>query len=82
MSETTTTVITPTLTAGTWIVEPMHSEIGFSVRHLGLSKVRGRFNRFSGTVTVDADLTASTVEATVDMSSVDILSSPASLLLS
>ena len=67
----TTTPITPTLTAGTWTVEPMHSEVGFSVRHLGLSKVRGRFNSFSGTLTIGDDATASSVEATVDMASVD-----------
>lgn len=70
MTDTTATT-TPTLTAGTWVVEPMHSEVGFSVRHLGLSKVRGRFNSFSGTLTIGADATASSVEATVDMASVD-----------
>lgn len=74
MTETTATT-TPattasTLTAGTWTVEPIHSEVGFSVRHLGLSKVRGRFNSFGGTLTIGADGTAS-VEASVDMSSVD-----------
>ena len=42
------------LTAGAWTVEPMHSEVGFSVRHLGLSKVRGRFNTFSGNVVIGA----------------------------
>ncbi|MEI8323526.1 MAG: YceI family protein, partial [Actinomycetes bacterium] len=40
------------LTPGIWNIEPSHSEVGFTVRHLGLSKVRGRFNTFSGTVTV------------------------------
>ena len=70
MTDTAATTA-PTLTAGTWTVEPMHSEVGFSVRHLGLSKVRGRFNSFSGTLTVGDDATASSVEATVDMASVD-----------
>lgn len=70
MTDTAATTA-PTLTAGTWAVEPMHSEVGFSVRHLGLSKVRGRFNTFSGTLTIAEDATASAVEATVDMSSVD-----------
>ena len=36
------TVTTPTIASGTWAVEPAHSEVGFTVRHLGLSKVRGR----------------------------------------
>ncbi len=59
------------LTPGTWTVEPMHSEVGFSVRHLGLSKVRGRFNTFSGSVVVGADAAASSVSAVVDLASVD-----------
>ena len=62
---------TTALTAGTWAVEPMHSEVGFSVRHLGLSKVRGRFNTFSGSVVVGADAAASSVSAVVDLASVD-----------
>ena len=68
---TTDTAATTTLTPGTWTVEPAHSEVGFSVRHLGLSKVRGRFNSFAGTVTIGDDATASAVQATVDMASVD-----------
>lgn len=68
---TQTDTQTPTLTAGTWTIEPMHSDVGFSVRHLGLSRVRGRFNTLSGTIEVAEDLTASSVQATVDLSSVD-----------
>ena len=59
------------LTAGTWTVEPAHSEVGFTVRHLGLSKVRGRFNSFSGSVVVGDDPLVSKLEATVDLASVD-----------
>ncbi len=70
MTDTSTTS-TPTLTPGTWTVEPAHSEVGFSVRHLGLSKVRGRFNTFAGTLTIGDDATACAVQATVDMASVD-----------
>ncbi|MEM9520818.1 MAG: YceI family protein [Actinomycetota bacterium] len=61
----------PTLTAGTWAIEPMHSEVGFTVRHLGMSKVRGRFNTFSGSATISADLSSATINATIDLSSVD-----------
>ena len=60
-----------TLTPGIWNIEPSHSEVGFTVRHLGLSKVRGRFNSFSGTVTVADDQLSSSVSATIDMSSID-----------
>ena len=63
--------MTTELAPGTWTIEPAHTEVGFSVRHLGLSKVRGRFNNFSGTVTVADDLAACAVEATVDLASVD-----------
>lgn len=66
-----TATTTPQLTTGTWTIEPAHSEVGFTVRHLGLSKVRGRFNSFAGSVHVGDDLATSTVEATVDLASVD-----------
>ena len=59
------------LTTGTWVIEPAHSEVGFTVRHLGLSKVRGRFNSFSGTVSIVDDRFASSVVATIALASVD-----------
>lgn len=61
----------PTLTTGRWTVEPAHSSVGFAVRHLGLSKVRGQFNAFVGTVEIVDDLHASSVTASVDLSSID-----------
>lgn len=61
----------PELTAGRYNIDPSHSEVGFTVRHLGLSKVRGRFNTFSGTIDIGADRLASSVTASIDMSSVD-----------
>jgi polyisoprenoid-binding protein YceI len=61
----------PVLTSGTWAIEPAHSEVGFTVRHLGLSKVRGRFNRFSGEVVIADDLATARVTARIDLSSVD-----------
>ncbi len=59
------------LAPGIWSVEPSHSDIGFSVRHLGLSKVRGRFNSFSGTLNIGPSAAESSLEATVDLASVD-----------
>jgi len=59
------------LTPGIWNIEPSHSEVGFTVRHLGLSKVRGRFNTFSGTVTIADNQLSSSVSASIDMSSID-----------
>ena len=56
---------------GTWTIDPTHSEVGFSVRHLMVSKVKGRFNEFSGTFVTGDDPLDSSVEATVVLSSVD-----------
>lgn len=56
---------------GVWTVDPNHSGVHFRVRHLGLSNVRGRFDRFDATLTVGATLGEVAIEATVDMGSVD-----------
>ncbi|WP_422745519.1 YceI family protein [Mycobacterium sp. WMMD1722] len=58
------------LSAGTWAIDPVHSTIGFSVRHLMVSKVRGTFDRFSGAITVGEDGTAS-VTAEIDVTSIN-----------
>src|SRR6185369_6594674 len=42
------------ISAGTWAIDPVHSSIGFSVRHLMVSKVRGNFENFSGEIAVDS----------------------------
>ena len=56
----------------TWNVDPMHAEVGFAVRHLMISTVRGRFGKVEGTVTVDEQNPKnSKVEVTVDVSSID-----------
>ena len=68
---TATTTLAPGLTTGTWAIDPVHSAVSFSVRHLMVSKVRGTFTKFSGTVTVGEDQLASAVEATIDLSSID-----------
>lgn len=58
------------LTPGTWTVDPSHSTIGFVARHLMVSKVRGHFASFSGTLTIASDPFNSKVEATVHIASV------------
>ena len=58
------------LTPGTWTVDPSHTVIGFTARHLMISKVRGRFTSFTGSVTIAEDPLQSSVEATVDLGSV------------
>jgi len=56
----------------TWTIDPAHAEIGFAVRHLMLSTVRGRFGAVNGTITVDENNpTTAKIDVTVDVSSVD-----------
>jgi polyisoprenoid-binding protein YceI len=56
----------------TWQIDPNHTAAQFSVRHMGISTVRGAFTKVSGTAQYDAsDPTKSSVEATIDASSVD-----------
>src|SRR5262245_26080451 len=61
-----------TTNANNWNIDAAHSGISFSVRHMVVSKVRGRFGKFSGRLDIDdGDLTRSVVEATIDASSID-----------
>lgn len=53
------TTATSQLSTGTWAIDSVHSSIGFSVRHLMVSKVRGVFDTFSGAITVAEDGTPS-----------------------
>jgi polyisoprenoid-binding protein YceI len=59
------------LPAGTWNVDASHSELGFVARHLMVTKVRGQFKEFEGTVKVGDDLASSQVTAVVQLASVD-----------
>ena len=70
MSTTQTTSI-PGYVAGTWAIDPVHSEVGFTVRHMMVSKVRGKFTDFSGQFVTGADPLDSTVTATVQLASID-----------
>ena len=47
MTVPTTATSIPGYVAGTWNIDPVHSEVGFSVRHMMVSKVRGKFDTFS-----------------------------------
>ncbi|BBY31305.1 YceI family protein [Mycolicibacterium sediminis] len=62
-----TAAVATDLTAGTWAIDPVHSSVSFSVRHLVVSKVRGTFQNFSGAIVVAEDGTPSvTAEIAVD----------------
>ncbi len=55
-----------------WVIDAARSKVGFSVRHMVVSKVRGRFARFSGRIALDeTDVTRSRVEARIDVTSVE-----------
>ena len=59
------------LTPGVWNVDPAHSGLNFTVKHLMVSKVRGRFQSFSGTIVIDDDALKSSVTATAQVASID-----------
>jgi polyisoprenoid-binding protein YceI len=59
------------LAPGRWAVDTNHSSISFSIRHLGVSKVRGRFTRFEADVVIGETLDTTTVNATVHVASID-----------
>jgi polyisoprenoid-binding protein YceI len=56
----------------TWTIDATHAEVGFAVRHLMISTVRGRFGAIEGTVTLDeANVANSKVDVTIDVTSID-----------
>jgi len=61
----------PQYIAGTWKIDIVHSEIGFSVRHMVVSKVRGKFARFSGTIVTGPSPLDSSVTAEIEMDSIE-----------
>ena len=71
VTATTTETGIPGYEAATWTIDPVHSEVGFSVRHMMVSKVRGRFSKFSGEIVTAGDPLQSTVTAEIDLSSID-----------
>lgn len=68
---TTQTIEIPGYIAGTWDIDPVHSHVGFVARHMMLSKVRGRFDKFEGWMVTAADPLKSSVAVAVDMNSVN-----------
>jgi polyisoprenoid-binding protein YceI len=61
----------PGYVAGTWVIDPIHSEIGFTVRHLMVSKVRGRFEKFEGEIVTGDDILDTRATVTVDLNSIN-----------
>jgi polyisoprenoid-binding protein YceI len=70
-TDTTATVTIPGYQAGRWTIDPVHSEVGFSVRHMMVSKVRGKFTRFEGELVTGDNPLDSSVTATIELDSID-----------
>jgi polyisoprenoid-binding protein YceI len=61
-----------TATTSNWQIDPQHSSAQFSVRHLAISTVRGAFSKVTGTIALDdKDVTKSTVDVSIDVTTVD-----------
>jgi polyisoprenoid-binding protein YceI len=69
MTLTTTTI--PGYIVGTWTIDTVHSDVAFSVRHMMVSKVRGNFRNFSGTIVTGENPLESSVTAEIDLNSID-----------
>ena len=68
------TIITsgPTLSTGTYALDPSHTRVGFVARHAMVTKVRGQFNDFTGSASVDVETpAASSVTVSIQVASVD-----------
>jgi polyisoprenoid-binding protein YceI len=60
----------PGYTVGTWTIDPAHSEVGFVVRHMMVSKVRGGFTSFEGTINTALEPLQSSAVASIDLTSI------------
>jgi polyisoprenoid-binding protein YceI len=58
-------------TAGSYAIDPSHSQVGFAVRHLMVAKTRGRFSDFAGTVDIGENPLESSVSVTIQAASID-----------
>jgi polyisoprenoid-binding protein YceI len=61
----------PGYIAGTWDIDAVHSEVSFVVRHMVVSKVRGRFDKFEGVIVTADDPSQSSAEASIDAGSIN-----------
>src|SRR4051812_42270022 len=57
--------------AGTYTIDPSHSQVGFVVRHLVVAKVRGGFDSYTGQITIGDDPADSSVEVSIDIASIN-----------
>ncbi|HVV18815.1 MAG TPA: YceI family protein [Pseudonocardiaceae bacterium] len=67
----TSAVAIPGYVTGTWTIDPVHSDVSIVARHFMVSKVRGHFKEYSGTIVTAENPLESTVEATINAGSID-----------
>src|SRR3954469_9029332 len=70
MTVSTDSTFSTDIVPGTWTIDASHSEVGFTVRHL-MSKVRGQFTKFDGSLTTGTTLEETRATATIDLGSID-----------
>jgi polyisoprenoid-binding protein YceI len=63
--------VTTLIPVGAWTVDPAHSTVGFSVKHLGIATVRGQFDQFEGTLEIGDDLSKARAYGTAQVSSIN-----------
>lgn len=56
---------------GEWEIEPMHSQISFTARHIGMARIHGRFNTFAGAVRIAEHMEQSAMHVIIDAASID-----------
>src|ERR1700733_7871735 len=71
MTTSTTIETVPGYLAGTWAIDPVHSDVGFVVRHMVVAKVRGHFTKFEGQIVTGENAADSSVTATIELNSID-----------
>ncbi|MFI5940378.1 YceI family protein [Streptomyces uncialis] len=61
----------PLPATGDWEIEPTHSSIGFTARHIGLARIHGRFNTFAGALRIGERMEESAMHVVIDAASID-----------
>lgn len=59
----------PGYVAGKWTIDPVHSHVGYSIRHFGVNRLQGRFESYEGEIVTADNPLDSTVTATIDTTS-------------
>jgi polyisoprenoid-binding protein YceI len=68
---TSTPTLVPGYVVGTWKIDPTHSEVSFTVRHMMVSKVRGKFTTWDARIVTAGEPSQSSVTAEIDLSSIN-----------